>query len=108
MKNKEIIWSMRDGIPIMLGEMEDSHLLNTIMYLTRRQREYDDTFRAVVKSGTIIPELVINGETVKIWLERFQKELMRRSKKEAERVQKYIEKTQINPTYPHTVGEDHG
>lgn len=102
MKNKDIIWTGRDRITTTLGDMEDSHLLNTIMYLTRRQKEYDETFKVIVSAGAIIPELEINGATVPVWIERLQKELMRRSRKEAERIQKYVEKS---PTYPQTVKE---
>jgi hypothetical protein len=91
MKNKNHTWKTRTGLEHTLGEMETSHLLNTVMFLTKRQKEYDTTFEAAVASGLVIPELEINGELCSTWIERMSQELDRRRRKEVAKAKKIME-----------------
>lgn len=95
MKNRNHVWKgrsiMGQQTETALGDMETSHLLNTVMFLTKRQKEYDETFAAAKESGLVIDELVINGATCKEWVDRMVKELDRRRRKELEKAKKVLD-----------------
>jgi hypothetical protein len=66
---KEVYWTTMQGATMLLKDMEDSHLVNTILYLNRKVdklREYD------------LPILPINDKEVSEWLEILNNELEHR------------------------------
>lgn len=91
MKNKDHVWRQRTGETLALKDMETTHLINTVIFLTKRQAEYDGAFAKAVETGVLIPVLEINGETTEVWIARMTKELARRRRKDVDKAQHILE-----------------
>lgn len=61
-------WTTRDGEIIPINEMKDSHLQNTINYLTRKSFEWEFSRELAAKKGVDLGEMIVNKRTVTEWL----------------------------------------
>lgn len=83
MKNKDIEWVTGQGEVLKLKEMEDSHLLNTIAYVTRKIDSHGITTMLAAERGFTLPALVVNRQPAQFWIDAMLKELNRREVKRA-------------------------
>ena len=84
-KNKEIEWFTGAGEIVLVGEMEDDHLANTISYIVRRREEYDRAAAKMAERGWPMPPFIINKRSGEEWLDILGKEANRRRSKEVEK-----------------------
>lgn len=75
----EVVWTTRDGETLSLPEIEDTHLQNIIVYMTKRKREWEDTcLEAEAAGGPELGSMIVNGKAVEDWLALFYAEVKRR------------------------------
>jgi len=63
---RKLIWTTRMGEEVLIKDMEDSHVKNTIIYISKRQDEYTKYKLGVYE---------INGMEASEWVEIFREEL---------------------------------
>lgn len=77
-KQKEIVWTTGHGEVLTLAEMEDSHVQNTINYLTRKSFEWEHAKAKAAEQGVDLGDLIVNKRVVGDWLTTFYTEVQRR------------------------------
>lgn len=74
-----IYWTTCDGEVLTLSEMKDSHVQNTLNYITRRSQQWESARTlAEERTGTDIGEYIINGKLGVEWFDLFVAEIKRR------------------------------
>ena len=74
-----IYWTTGDGESVPLHEMEDSHLQNTLNYITRRSQDWESVKAlAYERTGRDLGEFVINGKPASEWFDLMTAEVARR------------------------------
>jgi len=87
-KNK--IWQCQDGRNLPLRDMEEQHLLNTVLMLKRKQDMYDRTIGPAIDHGMSIPPLEVHGHSLAKWAMWMLEELDRRANKKIEKAAKTL------------------
>ena len=87
MRNRDYVWRTANGREIRLEDMDIDHLINLSCWLYR-QRETIEAMQ--IETGLDFPRRSFQGSTIDTWLERTQKELMRRRNNEIKEAQKLI------------------
>jgi len=77
-KPKAPVWFTGDGEGIPIDKMEDSHVQNTINYLSRRSDQWDVACEKASAKGVDLGDMIVNGLTVHQWLANFYAEVKRR------------------------------
>lgn len=68
---KDEIWTTRDERKIPVGEMEDSHVRNTLrMLLRRRRRKYERAVQLIAKDENMPPSLYVDPPYDEMWIDR--------------------------------------
>jgi len=76
---KAIYWVTGGGESINIEDMEDSHLQNTLNYITRRSQQWEVTRElALERNGVDVGEYIINGKSGSEWFDIFVAEIKRR------------------------------
>lgn len=84
MEDESVTWLAGDGRAMRLSEFEDDHLRNTIAYLHRKKKEWDDVKKVVrAKSTHALGGLRVRERPVEEWLNLLCGELILREKAEA-------------------------
>ena len=87
-KNK--MWKCQDGRNLPLRDMEEQHLLNTILMLKRKQDMYDQAIGPAIDRGMSIPPLEVSGYSLDKWAMWMLQELDRRAKRKIEKAVKLL------------------
>jgi len=90
MSSKNKIWQCADGRNLPLKDMEEQHLLNTVLILKRKQDIYDRTIGPAIDRGMSIPPLEVHGHPIAKWAMWMLQELDRRNKKALKKAQKLL------------------
>ena len=80
-KNRNIEWTTGQGEILRLADMEDSHLLNTIVYIRRRAAEFAEVEQIAHSRNLAVPQPLINKRPFDYWIDAMLKELNRREQK---------------------------
>lgn len=63
---EEFVWRSGDGVTSLISEMEDSHVINVTLYLSKKVKELKE-FK--------LPMPEINGKCITVWVEIFKAEI---------------------------------
>jgi hypothetical protein len=77
-KKKVLVWTTGQGEVIRVADMEDSHLQNTINYLTRKSFEWGHAKAKALEVDVDLGEMIVNKMSVDEWLQIFYSEVKRR------------------------------
>jgi len=72
------VWVTGQGERIPINKMEDSHVANTISYLTRRKDAWDRAIEVARESGVELGSMILGKLTIEQWLANFYAEVKRR------------------------------
>lgn len=76
---KSHYWVTGDGTSIEVSQMEDSHVQNTLNYITRRSQQWEVTRQlAKERNGVDVGEYIINGKPGSEWFDIFVAEIKSR------------------------------
>lgn len=76
---QRVFWTTGDGESMLVHDMEDSHVQNTLNYITRRSQQWELTRDlAKERSGVDVGEYIINGKPGREWFDIFVAEIKRR------------------------------
>ncbi len=72
-------WMTGDGTTLLVTYMEDSHVQNTLNYITRRSQQWETTRElARERNGVDVGNYIINGRPGSEWFDIFVAEIKRR------------------------------
>ena len=78
-RNGKIVWTTGRGDKLLLEEMEDSHIRNTIAYIKRKTEEWKKTRQQILNErGRDLGEYRINSMSGEAWITVLLAELDRR------------------------------
>lgn len=76
---KQHMWLTGEGESINIEDMEDSHVQNTLNYITRRSQQWEVTRElARERNGVDVGEYIINGKAGREWFDIFVTEIKKR------------------------------
>lgn len=76
---KQHMWLTGEGESINIEDMEDSHVQNTLNYITRRSQQWETTRElALERNGVDVGDYIINGKPGSEWFDIFVAEIKRR------------------------------
>jgi hypothetical protein len=76
---KQHIWTTGDGESLNVEDMEDSHVQNTLNYITRRSQQWELTRElAKERNGVDVGQYIINDKLGSEWFDIFVAEIKRR------------------------------
>lgn len=76
---KQVFWTTGEGEPLDIEDMEDSHVQNTLNYITRRSQQWEVTRElALERNGIDVGEYIVNGKPGSEWFDIFVAEIKRR------------------------------
>lgn len=79
MVEKQHYWTTGDGESLPVSDMEDSHIQNTLNYITRRSQQWEVTRElARERNGVDVGEYIINGKAGREWFDIFVAEIKKR------------------------------
>ena len=88
--NKNNNWKSADGRVCSLNNMEEQHLLNTLMYMSKRLEDFNKIRKLAKKKGLEIPQLRVSGKMATEWIELFFEELNKRQCTKLASITKYL------------------
>lgn len=77
------IWRCGDGTKVHVRNMEDNHLQNTILYITRKMEDWKLVEMRGRQNGQKVPPYFINNRPGEVWLEVMMKEQDRRARRKS-------------------------
>ena len=78
-RNGKIVWTTGQGDKLLLEEMEESHLRNTIAYIKRKAEEWKTTRQQILRErNRDLGEYRINNMSGEAWITMLLAELDRR------------------------------
>ena len=78
-RQANVVWTTGQGDKLLLEEMEDSHIRNTIAYIKRKTEEWKKTRQQIIKErGRDLGEYRINSMSGEAWITVLLAELDRR------------------------------
>lgn len=90
MKASKLIWRSRDGRETSLRDMDTDHLLNLVMYLNKRQEEFNHLVDLAQEKDLELPPLMFRDVPYSIWVAIGVKELNRRREKMLQKSQAMV------------------
>ena len=78
-RQANVVWTTGKGYKLLLEEMDDSHIRNTIAYIKRKTEEWKKTRQQILKErGRDLGEYCINSMSGEAWITVLLAELDRR------------------------------
>lgn len=76
---KQVFWTTGEGESLPVSDMEDSHIQNTLNYITRRSQQWEVTRElARERNGVDVGEYIINDKPGHEWFDIFVAEIKKR------------------------------